>query len=55
MFIHLEKAFDGVPWSTLWTILVDEHYNIPAKLIRVIKNMYSVCPTKVKSQAQDSG
>ena len=55
MFIDLEKAFDSVRRSSLWTILADDHYNIPAKLIRVIKNIYSVCPAKVKSQTQDSG
>ena len=55
MFIDLEKAFDSVRRSSFWTILADDHYNIPAKFIRVIKNMYSVCSTKVKSQTQDSG
>lgn len=54
MFIDLEKAFDRVPRNLLWTALSDEHYNIPQKLIRVIRNMYSKCPTKVKCQAQDS-
>jgi len=55
MLIDLEKAFDSVQRGSLWTILADDHYNIPAKLIRVIKKMYSVCPAKVKSQTQDSG
>lgn len=54
LFIDLEKAFDSVERGSLWTILADEHYNIPPKLIRVIKNLYSKCPTKVKSPAQDS-
>ena len=54
MFVDLERAFDSVPRSALWTILADEHYNIPRKQVQVIKGIYSEWPTKVKSQVQVS-
>ena len=47
LFIDLEKAFDRVKRSTLWKVLKEERYNIPQKLIRVIKNFYSQSWSKV--------
>ena len=36
LFIDLEKAFDRVNRDHLWTILREDYYNIPPKLIRVL-------------------
>ena len=54
LFIDLEKAFDRINRDLLWNILSEEHYNIPSKLIRVVKNMYSQCSSKVRSPGNES-
>ena len=54
LFIDLEKAFDRIDRNGLWQILCDPHYNIPKKLIRVIRSMYSECSSKVMTQGIES-
>ena len=54
LFIDLEKAFDRVKRSTLWKVLKEERYNIPPKLIRVIKNLYSQSWSKVRGRDLES-
>ena len=50
----MEKAFDRVRRNDLFNIMLDEYYNIPRKLIRIVKNMYSVCVGKVKGAGVES-
>ena len=54
LFIDLEKAFDRVNRSLLWRILQEDHYNVPAKLVRVIRSIYSQCVSKVRTQKVES-
>ena len=54
LFIDLEKAFDRVDRGSLWQILQDPHYNIPTKLVRVIKSMYTQSTNKVMTQDIES-
>ena len=54
LFVDLEKAFDRINLNNLWSVLTDDHYNIPHKLIRVIFSMYAQCSSKVKTQGIDS-
>ena len=54
LFIDLEKAFDRIDRNGLWQVLSDQHYNIPTKLIRVIRSMYSQCSGKVMTQGIES-
>ena len=54
LFIDLQKAFDRVERGQLWRILQEEHYNIPAKLVRVIRSIYSQCTSRVKTQNIES-
>ena len=54
LFIDLEKAFDRIDRNGLWQILCDPHYNIPKKLIRVIRSMYSQCSSKIMTQGIES-
>ena len=41
LFVDLEKAFDRVNRNHLWKVLKENRYNIPTKLIRVIRSIYS--------------
>ena len=50
LFVDLEKAFDRINLNNLWSVLRDDHYNIPHKLVRVIFSMYAQCSSKVKTQ-----
>ena len=43
LFIDLQKAFDRVKRSLLWKILQEDHYNVLAKLVRVIRSIYPQC------------
>ena len=54
LFIDLQKAFDRVNRSLLWRILQEDHYNVPAKLVRVIRSIYSQCVIKVRTQKIES-
>ena len=54
LFIDLEKAFDKVNRNHLWRILQEDQYNIPTKLIRVIRSIYSECVSKVRTQNIES-
>ena len=54
LLIDMEKAFDRVRRNDLFNIMLDEYYNIPRKLIRIVKNMYSVCVGKVKGAGVES-
>ena len=54
LFIDLEKAFDRVNRDHLWTILKEDYYNIPPKLIRVIQSIYIKCTSKVMTQKLES-
>ena len=54
LFIDLEKAFDRIDRSKLWNILADNYYNIPHKLIRVIRSVYRDCTSVVKTQGIES-
>ena len=54
LFIDLEKAFDRVNRSLLWRILQEDHYNMPAQLVRVIRSIYSQCVSKVRTQKVES-
>ena len=35
LFVDLEKAYDRINGNKLWSVLRDDHYNIPHKLVRV--------------------
>ena len=48
-FVDLEKAFDTVPRERLWDALSDPYYAIDPKLIRVIKGMYEVSKSAVRT------
>ena len=50
LFIDLQKAFDRVIRSLLWRILQEDYHNVPAKLVRVIRSVYSRCISKVRTQ-----
>ena len=50
----MEKAFDRVKRSTLWKVLKEERYNIPPKLIRAIKSLYSQSWSKVRGRDLES-
>ena len=54
LFIDFEKAFDRINRNNLWSVLRDNHYNIPRKLVRVIRSMYAQCSSKVKTQGIES-
>ena len=54
LFIDLEKAFDRVDRENLWQVLRDPHYNIPTKLLRVIKSIYAESKSKVTTQGIES-
>ena len=54
LFIDLQKAFERVNRSLLWKILQEDHYNVPAKLVRVIRSLYSQCVSKVRTQKVES-
>lgn len=54
VFIDLEKAFDRINRSKLWEVVGDQYYNIPPKLIRVIKSLYHNSKSKVKNREIDS-
>ena len=54
LFIDLEKGFDLINRNNLWSVLRDDHYNIPRKLVRVICSMYAQCSSKVKMQGIES-
>ena len=47
MFIDLEKAYDRVPGQEVWICLREK--NVSEKYIRVIKDMYKVATTQVRS------
>ena len=53
-FIDLDKAFDRIPRQKLWTALEDEHYGIPPKLRRAIRNTYQNTKCKVKTQHENN-
>ena len=46
LFIDLEKAFDRS--------LKEDHYNASAKLVRVIRSIYSQCVSRVRTQKVES-
>lgn len=52
LFIYLEKAFDKR--DTLWQVLREDRYNIPPKLIRMIKNIYEQSWSKVSGRDLES-
>ena len=54
LFVDLERAFDRINRNNLWSVLRDDHYNIPRKLVRVIRSMYAQCSIKVKTQGIES-
>ena len=54
LFFDLEKAFDRVDRGNLWQVLQDLHYNIPTKLLRVIKSIYAESKSKVTTQGIES-
>ena len=54
LFVDLEKVFDRINRNNLWSVLRDDHYNIPRKLVRVIRSMYAQCCSKVKTQGIES-
>ena len=54
LFIDMEKAFDRVPRQKMWQILSNERYKVPAKLVRVIRNTYSQCLSKVRGRNLES-
>ena len=47
LFIDLEKAFDRVDRENLRQVLRGKHYNVPTKLLRVIKSIYAESKRKV--------
>ncbi|XP_076054494.1 uncharacterized protein LOC143033186 [Oratosquilla oratoria] len=47
-FLDLEKAFDRVPRDKLWSVLQSAEYQIPPKLRRAIKSLYTSNNTAVK-------
>ena len=49
-FIDLEKAFDCIPREKLWKVLEEQHYQVPAMLLRAIKGMYWECESRVRSE-----
>ena len=53
-FVDLEKAFDRVNRNHLWEVLQENRYDIPTKLIRVIRSIYSQCASKVKTSKIES-
>src|SRR5678815_2270499 len=48
-FVDLEKAFDSVPRVKLWETLEDRYYQIEPKLIRVIRGLYTVSESAVRT------
>ena len=54
LFIDMEKAFDIVPRRNLWHTLPKSRYNIPPKLVRVIRNTYSQCLSRVRGKDMES-
>ena len=54
LFVDLEKAFDRVNRNHLWEVLQENRYDIPTKLIRVIRSIYSQCASKVKTSKIES-
>ena len=54
LFIDLEKAFDRVDRENLWQVLRDPHYNMPTKLLRVIKSIYAESKSNVTTQGIES-
>ena len=50
LFIDLQKAFHRVNRSLLWSVLQEDNYNVPVKLVRVIRSIYSYCISKVRTQ-----
>ena len=49
LFIDVEKAFDRIHRGHLWSILQHQHYNVPLKLVRVIRSMHTQCTSKVST------
>ena len=43
LFIDLQKTFDRVNRRLLCIILQENHYNVPAKLVRVILSIFPIC------------
>ena len=54
LFIDMEKAFDRVPKRNLWHTFAKSRYNIPPKLVRVIRNTYSQCLSRVRGKDMES-
>jgi len=54
LFIDLQKAFHIVNRSLLWRILQENYYDVPAKLVSVIRNVDSHCISKVRTQKVES-
>lgn len=48
-FVDLEKAFDSVPRVKLWETLEDRYYQIEPKLIRVIRGLYTLSESAVRT------
>ena len=50
LFIDFEKAFVRIDRRNLWQILQDSYYNIPIKMVRVIRNMDEHSTSKIITQ-----
>ena len=48
-FVDLEKAFDRIDRNRPWEVMSKEIYNIPEKLTRVVRSLYTKCTCKVKN------
>ena len=46
VFIDLEKAYDKVPRNVMWAL---EKHKVPTKYITLIKDMYKVATTFVRT------
>lgn len=40
-FIDLKKAFDNVQSEKLWETLANPHYEMPSKLVRVVRSLFT--------------
>jgi hypothetical protein len=52
VFIDLEKAYDKIPRNVMWWAL--EKHKVPAKYITLIKDMYDIVVTSVRTSDGDT-